>query len=1045
MEGEAGNDIYVVDSFGDKGIENADSGIDSILTTLSFYFLPLSSNIENLSFVTASGGVPIYSVTGMGNDLDNLIRSGDGSDLLYGRSGSDLLVGRAGNDILDGGDGDDTAVVSGNRGDYVFSRPDANKMLVAKKDGTEADSLINVEHLRFADGSVGNLTLDDLLKNTASKIDDAFEGSTSQDVFDGLAGNDAINGLGGNDSLTGGLGNDTLDGGSGDDMLTGGKGNDLYIVDSGKDEVTENLNEGTDTVNAHLAAYTLTDNVENLVFAGIKVITGPAPLTSGVTMKLGGTVAMATAGDTLAIIANDTILATAVLNSSGSFSLDLIEPPALNGVQLSFQVIHDGHLMTAADSAGKPVTVRYAGVVDATKATTASISGTLGGYAETFAGTGNNLANTITGSLGNDTLDGGRGVDRLIGGAGDDTYLVDRAASSMIDVNGNTIAIAGDRIIEIDANGSDTGGIDTIQTALATYTLTSITNVENLTYTGENAFRGTGNTLNNLIIGGAVNDILAGGDGSDTLFGKGGNDILKGGNGDDVLYGEAGNDTLDGGNDTDTVILAGNRADYVFSRPDVGKVQVARNDGTETDLMTGIEQVKFADGSIGQVTLDDLLKNTASKFDDNYEGGNDANVFDGLAGNDSILGGGGNDSLSGGLGNDTLDGGTGSDQLSGGLGNDLYIVDTDADPDPAKAIAGDVVSEALNAGIDKVQTSLMAYVLGANLENLDYLGTPVTVLGSDGKPTGTSQVQQLAFTGTGNNLANTITGGTGNDTLDGGLGVDKLIGGAGDDTYVVDRAASSLIDANGNSVYVPGDQTLEQDNAGIDTVRASTTSWTLAANVENLLYIGSDSFRGTGNLLANLITGNSGNDTLSALAENDILNGMDGNDKLLGGDGNDVLNGGQGDDTLNGGNDNDRLYGNEGSDVILGGIGDDTLTGGVGANTLTGGADADIFVFNNSPDNNAFDLIADFKTGVDHLSLDTAIFGITDLNQTGLLVSNLADMTADTRLIYQYDAKAKSGILYYDDDGLGDHAMVAVAKLAGVASLVAMDFMVGLS
>lgn len=54
-------------------------------------------------------------------------------------------------------------------------------------------------------------------------------------------------------------------------------------------------------------------------------------------------------------------------------------------------------------------------------------------------------------------------------------------------------------------------------------------------------------------------------------------------------------------------------------------------------------------------------------------------------------------------------------------------------------------------------------------------------------------------------------------------------------------------------------------------------------------------------------------------------------------------------------------------------------------------------------------------------------------------------MTADTRLIYQYDAKAKIGTLFYDDDGSGDHSMLAVAKLAGVANLAAMDFMIGAS
>jgi Ca2+-binding RTX toxin-like protein len=91
----------------------------------------------------------------------------------------------------------------------------------------------------------------------------------------------------------------------------------------------------------------------------------------------------------------------------------------------------------------------------------------------------------------------------------------------------------------------------------------------------------------------------------------------------------------------------------------------------------------------------------------------------------------------------------------GGAGNDTYVVDN----------AGDVVTEASNAGTDSVQTTLSSFTLAVNVENLTFTGTG-------------------AFSGTGNAANNVITGGTSNDTLDGGAGNDTLNGGGGDDTLI---------------------------------------------------------------------------------------------------------------------------------------------------------------------------------------------------------------------------------------------------------------------
>ncbi|MFT0866176.1 peroxidase family protein [Pseudomonas sp. CAM1A] len=290
-------------------------------------------------------------------------------------------------------------------------------------------------------------------------------------------------------------------------------------------------------------------------------------------------------------------------------------------------------------------------------------------------------------------------------------------------------------------------------------------------------------------------------------------------------------------------------------------------------------------------------------------GGND--TLNGLGAVDQLFGGAGNDILNGGDdgdllfgedGNDTLNGGLGADAMDGGLGNDTFVVDN----------AGDSVIEAVGGGTDLVQTSLLSYQLGANVENLTYTGSG-------------------NFAGLGNALANTLTGAAGNDQLDGGAGGDRMVGGAGNDTYIVDSASDVVVEAGGG---------------GIDTVLTARASYSLGANVENLTYTGVGNFVGTGNGLNNVIiggagndtlTGDGGNDTLIGNAGNDTLNGDAGNDQLIGGLGADSLNGGGGDDSLDGGDGNDTLNGGVGNDTLQAGAGNDNLDGGVGIDLLAGG------------------------------------------------------------------------------------------------------------
>src|SRR3546814_9954867 len=70
------------------------------------------------------------------------------------------------------------------------------------------------------------------------------------------------------DTLTGNASDNIIDGGAGADTMVGGLGNDTYVVDNAADDVVETVAGGNDKIRSSLAAYTLHDNVENLVVVG---------------------------------------------------------------------------------------------------------------------------------------------------------------------------------------------------------------------------------------------------------------------------------------------------------------------------------------------------------------------------------------------------------------------------------------------------------------------------------------------------------------------------------------------------------------------------------------------------------------------------------------------------------------------------------------------------------------------------------------------------------------------------------------------------------
>lgn len=113
LEGGLGNDLYYVDNVADVVTELAGEGMDKVSSSISY---ALTANVEQL-YLTG-----IASLSGSGNDLNNIIYGNGGNNLLMGDVGNDSLHGGLGNDTLDGGMGSDTLVGAAGNDTYLFGR-----------------------------------------------------------------------------------------------------------------------------------------------------------------------------------------------------------------------------------------------------------------------------------------------------------------------------------------------------------------------------------------------------------------------------------------------------------------------------------------------------------------------------------------------------------------------------------------------------------------------------------------------------------------------------------------------------------------------------------------------------------------------------------------------------------------------------------------------------------------------------------------------------------------------------------------------------------
>ncbi len=572
--------------------------------------------------------------------------------------------------------------------------------------------------------------------------------------------------------------------------------------------------------------------------------------------------------------------------------------------------------------------------------------------------TGAGGKDTLVGTDGNDYLDGQGGNDLLGGNAGNDTLLGGGGDDFMMGGQGDDSLVGGSGTDNADYFYSDTRG--PVYANLATGLATggggndTLSGIENL----------NGSDFNDVLVGDAQNN---------GLEGHGGNDSLSGGAGSDFFRGGAGNDTLDGGEILDRINYSDlNSTSYSDSTA-----------GIVMNLQTGLVQ----DGLGGTDTLININWITGSNFADLITGSAFTNLFEqfeGLAGNDTIDGGG-NTTSSGNRANyatspaavnvnlgtgQASDGFGGTDTLinityirGSGFGDVLTGSNTTAYTEWFEGRAGNDTIDGLG-GVDTLRFDAATAGVIVNLAT----GTVSDGQGGTDTVLNIENARGVGFNDhlTGDAGANDLDARGGDDTLIGGDGQDSLRGGTGSD--LLDGGTQLVLVGNSNyeNWRVSANQSSQYDLAYYTDATSGVT-----------VMLGADGANGSAT------GGGVGNDVLSNIEMvlgspyGDVIHGSDRNV-------NEILRGGAGDDTIQGGSgagtdlgsnfvdyrsaagsvsvnlSTNSASGADGNDVITGVRGiisgdfhdlltgdaqDNYFDGGGGNDTIAGGDGADVLSF----------------------------------------------------------------------------------------------------
>jgi trimeric autotransporter adhesin len=882
--------------------------LDGVLDSYGFVF-GTGAPVDLSQFVSELPATTSSVAGGSGND----IVEGASAVALTAGSGSDTVFAAGANDSVSAGSGADVLVALGSADSIVG--------------GSSGDLLDFLQALGTNDTLVAGASIVTMQGRAAGTT--TYVVNNSSDVIQGGAVNDTVyssvsytNPVGtlvltgtaaliatadGSDTLVSNSGVDTLIGNNSNNFFSNGVA--VFVVNNSLDVLEpSNSSLGEDTIDSSVSL-TLPSDFATLILTGTAALTGTANTDNGAELIVGNS-------------GNDTLVAgigTDTLISGTGAAVDSLVGGSGN----------DTFVVNNAADVIQDTSTTATNVLQ----TTVSFTLPVNINRLVLTGTGNLSG---TGNSANDSLVAGSGLDTLIAGSGADTLVAGTGLSTLIGGSGNDVFIV-NNVADVIQDTSTTA-TNSVQSS-ASFSL--ITDVNSLTLTGTSAVTGTAN---------GATDTITSNSGVDTLVGGGGNDTFVINNSSDVIQ-DTSTTTANTAKsavsyslatNVNTLLLTGSAG--IVGTANGGNDSVTGNSGTDTlvggaglDTLVAGSGVSTLIGGTGNTTFvvnnaSDVVQDTSTMASNTLR----SSVTYVLPTNVNALILTGTAALKGtaNSGNDTLTSNTGVDTLVGGAGNDTFVVSN----------ASDIVQDTSMTATNTVQ-STVAFTLPTNVNALTFTGS-------------------TALHGTGNGGNDSMTANSGADTLSAGNGTDTLVSGT--------TGADSLVAGTGNDLFVvnfAGDIVTVGATHGADTIRSSV-SYTIAANVANLVLTGTSNLTGTGFTQADQISANTGNDTLAAGTGVATLVGGSGNDTFVINSTSDVVQ----DTSTTATNilsssvsytlptNVNRLIltgtaalvgtANSGNDTLTANTGADTLISGAGTSvdSLVGGTGADLFVVNNVSD-----------------------------------------------------------------------------------------------